>query len=112
MRSGTSRSPAFSNSAATLSSPASPRRNARSAKLSSTGAAGILGLLQLPFLPFVLGPLLRKRLVAGLALENAAQAVDGVACHRLEQDALVDGGHDGTGAILDVVEPAEPQRDD
>jgi len=63
------------------------------------------------FLPFVFGPFLGQGFVARLAFEQAKPALDHGRRHRLTQDALVGGGDDGAGAVLDAEELAEPQRD-
>src|SRR6266446_9977280 len=81
-----------------------------SAKLSRT-VAGIPALLQFLFLAFVLGPFLGERLVAGLALQQAEAALDRVACHRPEQNALLRGGDDGAGAVLDMEQFAQSKGD-
>src|SRR5476651_937506 len=97
---GWSRSPAFSSRAATLSSPVSPRKNASRACESRTLAD--MAILQFALLALVLGPFLGERLAARLALEDAAQAADGVAGHGLDEDTVGGGLDDGLGALLDV----------
>src|SRR5437899_7818409 len=81
-----------------------------SAKLSSTLAG--MALLQFLLLFFVLGPFLGQRLVAGLALEDAAPMLDQRGGDRLEEDAFGRSLNHSLRAVLNVELFSKPRRND
>src|SRR6185369_16528686 len=81
-----------------------------SAKLSSTLAG--MSFLQLPFLLLVLGPLLGQRFVAGLALEDAAPALNERGGHGFEENSFRRCLNYSLRPVLDVELLSQSKRND